>query len=63
MTLQKCHLSLPCPELLEKSLETRYGITEPNSHCQSSAAALTYRETVRNKKLEAFNGASKDFFS
>lgn len=31
-------------------------------HCQNSTAALTYRETVRNKKLEAFHGAPKAFF-
>lgn len=37
MTLQKCHLSLPCPESLEKSLETCYGIAEPNSHIAKAA--------------------------
>lgn len=54
MTSQKCHLSLPCPEALEKSLETCYGITEPNSCIAKEAQQHLPTERqweIRNWKL------------
>lgn len=54
MTLQICHLSLTCPELLVKSLETYYGITDPNSCTAKTAQQLLPTERqweIRNLKL------------